>query len=163
MTRTLALLLTLATLATLASPATAMPTDLAAPVLAVKTTGHGNVLNWDYPSGVKANHVASIEVWRFDGSNTGTLVEKVHGNHTSYTDSASNNLDAFYTMRYTTTDGGTSNFSSATSGHYPYCDILIVGLTAPYLTGPQTQCALPLPIAGPYVSQVVAVAQNLVG
>ncbi len=127
--------------------ASALPGDLS-PVenLAVVTKAKGNVLSWSYPADVKARDVASIEIWRFDGLSTGTFVAQAHGKHTTYTDTASTNPDALYTMRYVTKDGDQSSFSDARSAHYPYCDVFVVGLRAPYIVGPYDDCLVPLPV-----------------
>ncbi len=155
---------------TLPAPAAALAGDLAPATLTVTTTSHGNTLSWEYPDGVEAKMVSSIEVWRFDGSNSGSFVAKVHGKHTSFVDQGSVNVDALYTMRYFTKDGEQSSFSQATSDSLPpYCNswLTVDVFNSPYIImDSRASCYVPpalRPTLNPTVQSGIAALQNVVG
>lgn len=156
----------LALLVIMAAPASALPGDLEAAALSVVNKTVGNVLTWQYPDGIKPKDVASIEVWRFEGTNTGTFVQEVHGNGKkamTYIDHDSQDPNALYTMRYTTKDGEESAYSMAASAVYPHCYVLVVGLNAPYLSGPYNYCFLPPPQLYNEYYFVMSLLQNNLG
>jgi hypothetical protein len=145
------LLLSTLLLMAVALPVHAVSAPPAAPDLSVANTGRGNVLSWVYPSGVSAKSVDSIEIWRFDGLlSSATFVEKAHGKQTTFKDVSSKDPHALYTIRYTLKTGEQSLFSDGKSAEYPYCPVLIVGLSYPFVHGPYQECYLPPPYSDAY-------------
>ncbi|MEK6986419.1 MAG: hypothetical protein AABX89_08605 [Candidatus Thermoplasmatota archaeon] len=150
MTRLAPLAALLLLFALTAVPAQALPGNLAEPDISVLTTDAGNIISWEYPDGVMHSKVDYVEVWRFDGLESGQLVANAKGKHPQFTDTESNERFAYYTLRYVMKDGQPSDYSLAKSGAYPYCGPIFI--ISPQIAQPlifQGACVFPLPYTGP--------------
>lgn len=131
------------------APAQALPGNLAEPDISILTTDEGNIISWEYPAGVKHSKVDYVELWRFDGLESGQLVANAKGKQPSFIDTESNERFAYYTLRYVMKDGQVSDYSLAKSGAYPYCGPVFI--ISPQIAQPlvfQDGCVFPVPYTG---------------